>query len=874
MPFLVLQDDDGPNAHIDLSSSKLTLGRSEDNDIVVDHESISDRHAEFALAGGTTTLIDLGSSLGIHVNGTQVTAAILNHGDILQIGCLTLIYQDPPTPSTEIPIQENAPNLLEQRLSRLLPMVRSVLAKGAAHYEKHEETLWFNREHVVFFRRRSRQPLPSEVYEPRPSSLVSILRCRPVGKRAFFRWDDVATVEISPSQIYGNRWRTGFEKGRHLRFTLRTGENDDIYLPEEDAHRCLEALRGVVPQTKLREETAIPPRNKHHPRLISPPFSPELKLLRRYFLAWLTAILAVWAARVLSNRRFDTYHSLTEYLVVIGVITFSIVFLFLSYKRLRAAIVPPTTKWTKGKRERKRRLRNQYKDLSHRRPLRSPLVGRSLQAAGLALYFTDFGHMPGVESFSWISAILWGIIQYVAVTILIYCGYRIALLSADEVVQKDQRPPVVLLRSFDHDGQLSFNAKGFAAQFLGIERIGLLKKLGPLGDSNPLRLLRLLLSRSSDHSEEQLGLFFRCIGPFVTFGKPGEKLALGGAARYYAEDSQWQDAVDRLVHRASVVVLQPGDNEPVWWEIERTFHLTNWRNILFSLLSCEGDQVKYEEFRVRFEERIGPNLPRALGQNVFLYFDQRGPRLLPPVRRAYFTWPLAGTSIHLKNSLAPFLAGRNGLAVSPCRPPGRLRSQFSLLVSVVAWAFLFFVGSAAIHWASKEVKSQWENAGIVRGIDDFANYKTYAGSEPVPYRIRLPAFFVPSETAKTGFHQWEAPGGKMRLMVAVAAGEEGGLEDNLASLTRSLELSVMGYESPEPGETGEIKVNGRNWVTFSQDFRLPIQLWFLQLEAVHLRSWHYQDKRASCVIVSVVQASAPAALHVFANNVIDEFAFE
>ncbi|WP_409474207.1 FHA domain-containing protein [Streptomyces sp. HC307] len=63
------------------------IGRDEDNDLVVDDLLVSRRHAELrAHTDGTYEIVDLGSHNGTYLNGLQVTAALINPGDIVGIG--------------------------------------------------------------------------------------------------------------------------------------------------------------------------------------------------------------------------------------------------------------------------------------------------------------------------------------------------------------------------------------------------------------------------------------------------------------------------------------------------------------------------------------------------------------------------------------------------------------------------------------------------------------------------------------------------------------------------------------------------------------------------------------------------------------------
>ena len=64
----------------------MTLGRSSDNDIVVQDAGISRQHCRFSVRGGQVLLIDLESTNGTQVNGQKVTETSLRDGDSVVLG--------------------------------------------------------------------------------------------------------------------------------------------------------------------------------------------------------------------------------------------------------------------------------------------------------------------------------------------------------------------------------------------------------------------------------------------------------------------------------------------------------------------------------------------------------------------------------------------------------------------------------------------------------------------------------------------------------------------------------------------------------------------------------------------------------------------
>ena len=94
MARLVFKLTETEQIDFDLNAAVVTLGRADDNDIVINNSWISSHHARFVrrLDGGYE-VIDLGSHNGTAVNGERVKTRILADGDIIGIGQLDAVYE-------------------------------------------------------------------------------------------------------------------------------------------------------------------------------------------------------------------------------------------------------------------------------------------------------------------------------------------------------------------------------------------------------------------------------------------------------------------------------------------------------------------------------------------------------------------------------------------------------------------------------------------------------------------------------------------------------------------------------------------------------------------------------------------------------------
>ena len=154
-------------------------------------------------------------------------------------------------------------------------------------------------------------------------------------------------------------------------------------------------------------------------------------------------------------------------------------------------------------------------------------------------------------------------------------GRQATAASADELMTRDPRPPVLYLRSFFDD----LHGEELDGSFLS--------------------------SLSSRTEEEQIGRVVSELGPFVAVGKPGEALPALGAARAYLADSEWQSRVTGLLRCSRVVLLRTGLTAGFSWELERAVALVKPERLV--LLVDEGDE-DYEFFR----EKVGGLLPQGL----------------------------------------------------------------------------------------------------------------------------------------------------------------------------------------------------------------------------------------------------------------------
>jgi len=86
MPYLVGTEGVVAGSRFLLSSTKMTIGRDDDNDIAVADKTISRRHAALIRDDSGYQLVDEQSANGVYVNNLRVERIFLQTGDRIKVG--------------------------------------------------------------------------------------------------------------------------------------------------------------------------------------------------------------------------------------------------------------------------------------------------------------------------------------------------------------------------------------------------------------------------------------------------------------------------------------------------------------------------------------------------------------------------------------------------------------------------------------------------------------------------------------------------------------------------------------------------------------------------------------------------------------------
>ena len=81
--------------NFELSRSEMIVGRVEENDLVLDHRSVSRNHAKLIYDGRQYSVVDLKSANGVLVNGEDYKQSNLRPGDVIELGHVQLRFVEP-----------------------------------------------------------------------------------------------------------------------------------------------------------------------------------------------------------------------------------------------------------------------------------------------------------------------------------------------------------------------------------------------------------------------------------------------------------------------------------------------------------------------------------------------------------------------------------------------------------------------------------------------------------------------------------------------------------------------------------------------------------------------------------------------------------
>ncbi len=103
---LTYSKPDGETKSFALAERPITIGRSEDADVILLDEKVSRVHCGIRYFDGAFYIKDLKSKNGTFVNGARIEAAQLAPADVIKVGSYTFTFEQTGGPGTETALRE------------------------------------------------------------------------------------------------------------------------------------------------------------------------------------------------------------------------------------------------------------------------------------------------------------------------------------------------------------------------------------------------------------------------------------------------------------------------------------------------------------------------------------------------------------------------------------------------------------------------------------------------------------------------------------------------------------------------------------------------------------------------------------------------
>lgn len=134
MPQLIIEQPGAPPMTVPLSGEKITLGRSEENDVVLTADEVSRHHASIERRGTQTMLIDLKSLNGTWVNRQRIVERPLKHLDEIWFGSqCKILYRDDTVYGAANRARLDSTQHGEVQLERSIDSIREEMDRVGSH---------------------------------------------------------------------------------------------------------------------------------------------------------------------------------------------------------------------------------------------------------------------------------------------------------------------------------------------------------------------------------------------------------------------------------------------------------------------------------------------------------------------------------------------------------------------------------------------------------------------------------------------------------------------------------------------------------------------------------------------------------------------
>lgn len=258
-------------------SERMTIGRAEDNNVIVEDSAMSRHHAEIILhPDGTAEIKDRGSRTGTFVNDQRVESQLLRDGDHLSIGPLHAVFRfkrsAPSTATTRIPLRgDNQP---QKELQTALEALKSKHDEKSGELAKLEQSIKEARETLDGLQRDAGaqekkladlrqqtseaetklQTLTKEIVEAR-TRLETFTKDETAAKQRLDQSKQQTVDELKRAEDARN---AANEEAKRLETTQQQSREADAKLQQQQAAiRAAEEKRDTVQEAALKAENLI-----------------------------------------------------------------------------------------------------------------------------------------------------------------------------------------------------------------------------------------------------------------------------------------------------------------------------------------------------------------------------------------------------------------------------------------------------------------------------------------------------------------------------------------------------------------------------------------------------------------------------------------
>ncbi len=99
--WLLVEESGMPEKRYEIKRTIVSIGSSDDNDIVLKDKAVSRHHAKIRTEGKKYFIYDLASTNGTRVNGRKITKKWIRDGDTIEVGHTKMTFKPSEIPDVK-----------------------------------------------------------------------------------------------------------------------------------------------------------------------------------------------------------------------------------------------------------------------------------------------------------------------------------------------------------------------------------------------------------------------------------------------------------------------------------------------------------------------------------------------------------------------------------------------------------------------------------------------------------------------------------------------------------------------------------------------------------------------------------------------------